>query len=192
MRRVDSESRKGIRKRAWMRFDGVMRPLALLLGSLRRCLDVFPDKRRGLNTTYRMGDIGMAAFSVFFMQSPSFLAHQRHLAQRHGHSNCQTLIGMTEIPSDNHIRDLLDPVPPEHFYPVFTPALEALEQGGGLAEFRRLDGHVPIAFDGTEYTARDHRFSGLPFLATSPPNPRLRISTACSPLSQWHIENCWG
>jgi hypothetical protein len=24
-----------------------------------------------------MGDIGMAAFSVFFMQSPSFLAHQR-------------------------------------------------------------------------------------------------------------------
>jgi hypothetical protein len=134
----------------------------------------------------------MAAYSVFFMQSSSFLAHQRHLAQGHGHghSNCQTLFGMTEIPSDNHLRDMLDPVPPEHFYPVFTPALEALEQGGGLAEFRRLDGHVLIAFDGTEYTARDHRFSGLPFLATSPPNPRPRISIACSHLSQWHIENC--
>jgi len=26
-----------------------------------------------------MADIGMAAFSPFFMQSPSFLAHQRHL-----------------------------------------------------------------------------------------------------------------
>src|SRR3984893_6366682 len=90
MRRVDSESRKGIRKRAWMRFDGVMRPLALLLGSLRRCLDVFPDKRRGLNTTYRMGDIGMAAFSVFFMQSPSFLAHQRRLEHGHARSNCES------------------------------------------------------------------------------------------------------
>jgi hypothetical protein len=53
---------------------------------------------------------------------------------------------MTQIPSDNHIRDMMDPVPPEHFYPVFTPALEALEQGGGLTEFRRLDGHVLIAF----------------------------------------------
>jgi hypothetical protein len=153
-----------------------------LISALREICAVLPDKRRGKNSHYAMADIGMAAFSVFFMQSPSFLAHQRHLAQGHGHghSNCQTLFGMTEIPSDNHLRDMLDPVPPEHFYPVFTPALEALEQGGGLAEFRRLDGHVLIAFDGTEYTARDHRFSGLPFLATSPPNPRPRISIACS------------
>ena len=57
-----------------------------------------------------MADIGMAAFSVFFMQSPSFLAHQRHLADGHGHgrSNCETLFGMTQIPSDNHVRDMLD------------------------------------------------------------------------------------
>jgi len=37
-------------------------------------------KRRGKNTQYVMADIGMAAFSVFFMQSPSFLAHQRPLS----------------------------------------------------------------------------------------------------------------
>jgi hypothetical protein len=61
-----------------------------------------------------MADIGTAAFSVFFMQSPSFLAHQRQLAQRagHGRSNCETLFGMTKIPSDNHIRDMLDGVAP--------------------------------------------------------------------------------
>jgi hypothetical protein len=58
---------------------------------------------------------------------------------------------MTQIPSDNHIRDMLDPVPPERFYPVFAPAVEALEQGGGLPDFRRLGDHVLIAFDGTEY-----------------------------------------
>ncbi|HET6240117.1 MAG TPA: hypothetical protein VFE41_34920, partial [Acetobacteraceae bacterium] len=52
-----------------------------LLGSLPGCLDRFPDKRRGMNATYRIGDIGMAAFSVFFMQSPSFLAHQRQLEE---------------------------------------------------------------------------------------------------------------
>ena len=44
-----------------------MRPLDSLLGSLRGCLDQFPDKRRGQNTTYDIADIGMAAFSVFFM-----------------------------------------------------------------------------------------------------------------------------
>jgi len=53
--------------------------LASLLASLCRCLDPFPDKRRGMNATYQKGHIGMAAFAVFFMQSPSFLAHQRRL-----------------------------------------------------------------------------------------------------------------
>jgi hypothetical protein len=65
-----------------MRFVSGVRPLDVLLGSLRGCLDRFPDKRRGLNTTYAMGDIGMAAFSVFFLQSPSFLAHQRQFRGR--------------------------------------------------------------------------------------------------------------
>ena len=60
-----------------MRFAVRVRPLDSLLGSLRGCLDGFPDTRRGSNTSYPMGDIGMAAFLVFVMQSPSFLAHQR-------------------------------------------------------------------------------------------------------------------
>jgi len=43
------------------------------------CLDPFPDKRPGMNATYQKGHIGMVAFAVFFMQSPSCLAHQRRL-----------------------------------------------------------------------------------------------------------------
>src|SRR6267142_1242739 len=115
-----------------------MRPLEPLLGSLRRCLDGFPDKRRGMNATYEMRDIGMAAFSVFFMQSPSFLAHQRRLEHGHGRSNCASLFEITRIPSDNHIRDMLD-----------AAALEGMT--GGLESFRRLGDHVLIALDGTEY-----------------------------------------
>ena len=62
-----------------------------------------PDKRSGSSIRYAMADIGLAAFSVFFMQSPSFLAHQRVLAARCGRSNAETLFGMTAIPCDNHI-----------------------------------------------------------------------------------------
>jgi hypothetical protein len=97
-----------------------MRPLDVLLGSLRNCLGRFPDKRRGLNTIYPMGDIGMAAFSVFFLQSPSFLAHQRQFEAGHGHSNGTSLFGISKIPSDNHIRDLLDPAAPALLHPVFA------------------------------------------------------------------------
>ena len=110
-----------------------------------------PDQRKGENTVYDMADIGMAAFSTFFMQSPSFLAQQTALARGRGTSNCQTLFQMARIPSDNCIRGLLDPVPPQQLFPMFSRTLEALEAGGGLAPFQRLGGHVLIALDGTEY-----------------------------------------
>src|SRR5258708_38573414 len=58
---------------------------------------------------------------------------------------------MTGIPSDNHVRDMLDPVEPECFYAHFPHALEVLEAGGGLTAFRRRGHHLLIAFDGTEY-----------------------------------------
>ena len=100
---------------------------------------------------YDMADIAMAAFATFFMQSPSFLAQQTALARGRGTSNCQSLFAMGKIPSDNHIRSILDPVPPERLLPMFDATLAALEAGGGLDAFRRLDGHVLIALDGTQY-----------------------------------------
>jgi len=95
-----------------------------------------------------MADIGLSAFSIFFMGSPSFLAHQRALQRGHGRSNCQTLFGMSAIPSDNYIRLMLDGVPPSAFDRLF---LRAVEAAGPLSPFRRLDGRVLIALDGTEH-----------------------------------------
>lgn len=128
-----------------------MAVLSSLLSALRSCCATFPDQRTGANRRYAMTDIGLAAFAVFFMQSPSFLAHQRQLARGHGRSNGQTLFGVERIPSDNHRRAMLDPVPPERLFPAFDAALAALERTGGLAAFRRLGGHVLIALDGTAY-----------------------------------------
>jgi hypothetical protein len=131
-----------------------------LLGSLLGCLDRFPDERCGMNATYGIGDIGMAAFSVFFMQSPSFLAHQRQLEEGHGRSNRARLFGIAKIPSDNHIRDMLDPAAPALLRPVFAETIEQLKQiDGGLDMFRRLDGRVLIALDGS-ITVRGRSIAG--------------------------------
>ena len=93
----------------------------------------------------------MAAFSVFFMQSPSFLAHQQRLLEGHGRSNAESLFGLTRIPSDNHIRAMLDPAAPALLYPAFAGMLNELELSGGLGAFHRLGDHLLIALDGTEY-----------------------------------------
>src|SRR5450432_1168760 len=91
-------------------FDGCVSLQDRLLDSLRRCCRSLPDQRRGLNATYDMADFALAGFAPFFMQSPSFLAHQRHLETGHGRSNCQTLFGMRKIPGDSQIRAKLDAI----------------------------------------------------------------------------------
>ncbi|MCP5083670.1 MAG: ISNCY family transposase, partial [Alphaproteobacteria bacterium] len=98
-----------------------------------------------------MSDIGTAAFSVFFMQSPSFLAHQRSLETGRGKSNCQTLFAMAKVPTDNHIRKMLDPVEPDALFPLFANALAVAEKRGALGYFQRPGGHVMVALDGTQY-----------------------------------------
>jgi hypothetical protein len=81
-----------------------------LLAILDRTFAGLPDPRTGQNTIYTMRDAAMAGFSVFFMQSPSFLAHQEAMQQSKGHSNAASLFGLERIPSDPQIRNLLDPV----------------------------------------------------------------------------------
>ena len=60
-----------------------------------------------------MCDVASSAFSVFFMQSPSFLAYQRDMQRRKGQNNARSLFGVERIPSDPQIRNLLDPVAPQ-------------------------------------------------------------------------------
>ena len=86
-----------------------------------------------------MADIGLSAFSVFFMGSPSFMAHRRALEEGLGRSNCQTLFGMTAIPSDAYIRLMLDGASPTAFGPLF---FQAIETEGVLTPFQRLGGRT--------------------------------------------------
>ena len=68
-----------------------------------------------------------------------------------GQSNVQSLFGVHQIPSDNHIRDLLDPVKPEQVFPVFEEILQVLEQQGQLKSLCSVADTLLIALDGTEY-----------------------------------------
>ena len=122
-----------------------------LLTGLRQVCAGFPDKRKGGAAIYSMADIGLSAFSLFFMQSESFLAYQRGLEEGRKSSNCRTLFGMAKIPTDNHIRAMLDPVDPSHLQPCFDAAVDMLRQRGGLKTFERLGGRILVALDGTEY-----------------------------------------
>ncbi len=127
-----------------------MARLDTLVAGVRSACAAFPDARRG-DVGYGMADIGMSAFSLFLMQSGSFLSYQRSLGEGRATSNCRTLFGMAAVLTDNHIRAMLDPVHPAYLQPVFDQVLDMLHRQGGLAAFGRLGGRVLVALDGTEY-----------------------------------------
>jgi len=128
-------------------------PLAFdaLVHTFHTLLDHLPDTRRGKNTQYAIKDAALAAFAVFFTQSPSFLAQQQTLRQATGRSNAEQLFGLTQIPCDNQIRRLLDPVPPAQLLPIFATITQALTTAGVVETFRAVDDTLLIALDGTQY-----------------------------------------
>ena len=105
-----------------------MTPLAGYVAKMRRLCAAAPDRRTGANSRLEMADIGMAAFAVFFLQRPCFLAAQAQMQSRQGRSNAEPLFGIGRLPSDNHIRKMPGGVPPEHFDPVFAHVLNELER----------------------------------------------------------------
>lgn len=111
-----------------------------------------PDKRTGTNCRYAMSDSVLGAFAVFLLQSPSFLARQQAMEQHQGRSNATALFEMDQVPCDNQIRGMLDPVAPEHFYPEFRALLGEVRAQGYLDAYRVLGGqHLLISLDGTQY-----------------------------------------
>jgi hypothetical protein len=93
----------------------------------------------------------MSGFAPFFMQDGSFLAFQRKLEEAQHRSNCQTLFGMEKIPTDNHIRSMLDEIDPALLAPIFMDTFRRLEAGRALPKFQALGGRLMFAFDGTQY-----------------------------------------
>ena len=119
---------------------------------IHNIFDELPDYRKfSPNLTYSMKDAALGAFSMFFNQSPSFLSHQRAMQQAHGHNNAQSLFGITQIMSDNQTRNLLDPLSPDNFYPIFSETFDQLESAGHLDRYRVLEDYLLVPIDGTEF-----------------------------------------
>jgi hypothetical protein len=126
-------------------------PFTQFIPAFRTAIATFPDHRKEKNKHYSLVDAALGAFAVFFTQSPSFLAYQRDMTARKGQSNAHTLFGIDEIPSDNQIRVLLDPVSPQLLVPLFHHGLATLEQTQQLAAFRSWQNRLLVVLDGTQY-----------------------------------------
>jgi hypothetical protein len=80
------------------------------------------------------------------MQNLSFLGHQRTMQDTHGKDSVQTLFGVHQVPTDNHIRSSLDAMDP-----AATPCSPMDCIRYTLLKWFESGGKVPDAMDSQEY-----------------------------------------
>lgn len=104
-----------------------------LIESLSDTIHAIVDVRKQRsNLKYSLHDIVLSAFSVFYFQNKSWLSFQRDVETAKGLSNAQTMFGIQEIPSDNHIRKILDTITPECFKTIYEKILLKIKTLGVL------------------------------------------------------------
>jgi hypothetical protein len=116
---------------------------------LRSVQDVFcqvPDHRKG-DAEIPLGDALMSAFAMFSLKSPSLLAFDKERTE----GNLQRVYGIGRVPCDTSMREILDPVEPEHLRPAFKVGFRHLQRGKALEQMVFVQGHYLLALDGTGY-----------------------------------------
>lgn len=122
------------------------------MAQVRAAFTALPDARlESNNRRYEMEDAALSAFAVFFSQCPSFLDSQVRMQKQQGKNNVASLFGVHDVPSDNQIRNVLDPVPPDTLFPVITAIGDELYDRGYLEPFRSVGATFLIALDGTDF-----------------------------------------
>ena len=117
-----------------------------LLGSVQDVFCQIPEHRKG-DAEIPLHDALMSAFALFSLKSPSLLAFDKERTE----DNLQRVYGIGRVPCDTAMREILDPVKPEHLRPAFKTVFGRLQRGKALEEMVFVDGHYLLALDGTGY-----------------------------------------
>lgn len=125
--------------------------LKQIIRLLREEFKKLPDKRGIKHIEYTIENIATSAFSVFYFQSKSWLDFQRNMLSKTGKSNAKSLFDIDKIPSDNHIRDVLDNISVEKLQGVFNKIYTLLLSKEILKEYEYFKNTLLVLLDGTHY-----------------------------------------
>jgi len=115
---------------------------------IREGFERIPDYRPpDVDIYISLPDALMSAFAMFSLKDPSLLAFD----ERRNDENLKSVYGIENIPSDTHLRTILDPVDPELLRPLFKDVFRQLQRGKALEPFVFHEGCYLLSLDGTGY-----------------------------------------
>ena len=88
---------------------------------------------------------------MFFFQDKSLLEFQRQMENRYRLCNLTTVFGITKIPEDSQLRDVIDIHSYETIPAIFKDYFSRLQRGKYLNKFQILGNRYLVTLDGSEY-----------------------------------------
>jgi hypothetical protein len=126
------------RQRRHLHFDA-------LIQRVRSRFEKVADSRRC--PVFSLADTMMAGLALFSLKDPSLLAFQRRALDH----NLRSVFGLTAIPCDTQMRQILDDVDPQQVRPAYNDVFRQLQRAKVLEDYEFLDGHYLVALDGVEH-----------------------------------------
>lgn len=120
-----------------------------LFETVRKGLKRIVDLRKQ-NRGVSLVDALMSAFAMFSLKYPSLLSFEGGKD-----ANLHSVYGIERIPSDTHMRTIVDEVNPDEIRALFKDIFRKLQRGKALEQFCYMDSSYLLSIDGTGYFSSD-------------------------------------
>jgi len=119
-----------------------------LISSLKENFDDFVDSR-GSNKQISLGDCLQSGLAMFSLKDASLLSFNNSRPTRA--ANLSNVYKISKVPSDSHMRTLLDKVKPISFSKVFTGLVCKLRLAGFWKKYIYFQGYMICSVDGVHH-----------------------------------------
>jgi hypothetical protein len=117
-----------------------------LLQSIRDHFKLIKDHRDPSRIRIALSDFLMSGFSIFCLKFPSLLQFEEQMREGNFASHLAPIFNLIEVPSDTHMRSVLDEIDPESLAPVFKKLFNKVQESKRLENFQFFDGSRPCSW----------------------------------------------
>ena len=119
-----------------------------LIQLIRNSFGRIPDERSD-NASISLTDGLMSAYAMFSLKEKSLLDFQKNI--ENNKDNLVNIYGLEKIPTDTHMRTMLDAVDSDMISPAFKLVFNRLQRSKELEKFLFMDEFYLVSLDGTGF-----------------------------------------
>ncbi|AMO55587.1 transposase [Endozoicomonas montiporae] len=125
-----------------------------LINTVRQQASLIPDHRpNNCKEKILLSDAIMSGLAVMHMKCPSLLSFEHECKNPRVVHNLRQMYGVQRIPSDTHLREILDPIETDHFRPFFKSLFSYVQSSKWLKKFQYFEEGYLAPVDGTGHFA---------------------------------------